>query len=108
MLRGLAGTRIGNAQRALQGLRLLLYVDLRGRPAGTGTFRSREEFEQAVITAMRQLHKQGRAVTQESVAPLLPQSQRASTYSSNPVTARQLRQWCQDFGLPWEELKRRA
>ena len=108
VLRGLAGARIGDAQRALQGLRLLPYTDLRGRPPHSGTFKSPEEFELAVITAICSLRKAGRPITQEEVASLLPRSLRTSSVASNPVTARQLRQWCQSFGIPWDELKQRS
>lgn len=71
-----------------------------GRPKGTGYFRDREEFTQAVATATRTLRRQGRNLTQDAVAAYFSQHDGFPTCSD-----RQLRIWLARYNLNWEDLK---
>jgi hypothetical protein len=64
----------------------------RGRPLNTGTWSSRDEFEQAVKTAVTNLRERGMKVTQEAAA------------ESFLCDDRQIRRWVRQYGLSWEDL----
>jgi hypothetical protein len=66
---------------------------LRGRPPGTGTWESREEFEEALRRAVAEVRSEGSKVTQESVAQHL--------YTDD----RQLRAWSEHFRVNWLEIR---
>lgn len=69
-------------------------LTLRGRPLGSGTWTSREEFEDALRRAVTEVRSEGGKVTQESVAQHL--------YTSD----RQLRDWLQQFKVEWAEVRK--
>jgi hypothetical protein len=67
---------------------------LRGRPLGSGTWASREEFEDALRQAVTKVRSEGSKVTQESVAQHL--------YTND----RQLRAWIEHFQVNWLEIRK--
>jgi hypothetical protein len=66
---------------------------LRGRALGSGTWASREEFEDALRQAIAKTRFEGVKVTQESVAQHL--------YTND----RQLRAWIEQFHVNWLEIR---
>ncbi len=68
----------------------------RGRPLGTGTWRSADDFETNLRIAIHSLREQQRKVTQEVVAEML--------YTSD----RQLRAWLRKYGLDWKRVSKEA
>jgi hypothetical protein len=100
--------RRSDRDRLLKGLDFFHgQVSRRGRPSGSGAFDSAEEFRRVVTAAIRALRQQGRRVTQETVlefmTPSLPRNRRAG---DGEMDARQMRSWCEQFGVDWHELKR--
>ena len=73
---------------------------LRGRPVGSGTFATREEFLIQVRLAVQQVESSGSKLTQENVAATLVRKDMA--WRSDPV--RQLQRWLRSFGFPsWSD-----
>ena len=68
-------------------------LTFRGRPPGSGTWASREEFMDALRQAVTKVRSEGGKVTQESVALHL--------YTND----RQLRDWIKRFKVEWAEVK---
>jgi hypothetical protein len=68
-------------------------LTFRGRPPGSGTWASREEFEDALRQAVTKVRSEGGKVIQESVAQHL--------YTDD----RQLRDWMKRFKVEWAEVK---
>ena len=68
-------------------------LTFRGRPRGSGTWASREEFEDALRQAVTKVRSEGGKVTQESVALHL--------YTNDC----QLRDWMKRFKVEWAEVK---
>ena len=69
---------------------------IRGRPLGTGTWRSADDFETNLRIAIHSLREQQRKVTQQEVAETL--------YTSD----RQLRAWLGQYGLNWKRVLKEA
>jgi hypothetical protein len=67
-----------------------------GRPVGTGRWRDDEDFEQALLAALKALEVKGRKPTQENVARIL---------YCDPRT---LRRWLNEFGVNWAKITRRS
>jgi len=65
---------------------------LRGRPKGSGSWASRQEFEARLREAVATVRADKGKPTQENVAPLLCTS------------ARQLRAWLHKFGMNWKQV----
>jgi hypothetical protein len=70
----------------------------RGRPRGSGYFASAEEFMDRALKAIHQLKRQGQYPSQPRVLA-------AMNLNSYP---KRLREWLDNFGLSWDELKRRV
>lgn len=69
-----------------------LLVSKPGRPVGSGTFQSAEEFREVMGEIIRELDEQGKKPLQKTVA---------DRYDCSP---RQLRDWCKEFtGLKWKD-----
>lgn len=72
---------------------------VQGRPAGSGTWEDVEQLKEAIRTAVRALHKQGRAATQQEVAAYF------CDHTGLPrCDARQLRRWLTRYDLNWQEI----
>ncbi len=84
--------------RASRGLRLIVQRLRPGRPPGSIFFEHPEECRAALLTVMRRLRQQGRAVTQRAVAECFDYQ----------IRDRTVRRWLQEFGLSWEALLREA
>jgi hypothetical protein len=69
---------------------------IKGRPLGTGTWRSADDFERNLHIAIHSLQAQQRKVTQQEVAETL--------YASD----RQLRAWLGQYGLNWNRVLKQA
>ncbi len=63
-----------------------------GRPLGSGTWRSADDFETNLQIAVRSLRAQGRRVTQEEAAKMLH------------TNDRQLREWLKRYGVKWKRI----
>lgn len=82
--------------RALRGLGLLHEAAHGGRPRGSGTFRSAEDFESQIIKIARQLISKQVYPSQERVAKRFERD------------ARTLRDWCTRHHTSWQTLIKRA
>ncbi len=70
-----------------------------GRPRGSGYFADADEFRAAVRRAVEGLRLQGKRPTQEAVARFFGGA------PGLPITnARQIREWCKQFGVRWSDL----
>jgi hypothetical protein len=79
----------------------------RGRPAGSGRFRDREDFYHTVVTDLQQLRQQGLPETQAEVAALWhSREHRQADHHDALVT--ELKRYCQTYGLKWAELRAAA
>lgn len=68
-------------------------LTFRGRPKGTGTWTSREDFENELDRTLEELRSRGVKVTQEKVAGRLC------------ITKKTLSRWLQDCGRNWSEIR---
>jgi hypothetical protein len=68
-------------------------LTFRGRPPGTGTWESREHFENELRQAVTKVRSEGVKVTQESVAERLC------------TNDRQLRAWIEQFQVNWLQIR---
>jgi hypothetical protein len=75
-----------------------------GRPRGTGTFKNAEEFKKVVILTIRELYKQGKHVSQASVAGYLANAYDRQTGEESKWGDRQMRVWCTRYGVTWDAL----
>lgn len=75
-----------------------------GRPRGSGTFSSAEEFEAALTAVVEELLRQGQKPTQARVAQHLSTPRSIGADQPEELSDRQLRAWCTRFGLSFVDL----
>ena len=74
-----------------------------GRPHGSGYFQDADEFTAAVRVAVVGISHQGRRPSQETVASFF------GNHREYPkCDERQLRRWCEQFGVDWSDLVRES
>jgi hypothetical protein len=87
-----------DVMQAWDGLQILRRRMKWGRPRGSGYFRSAEECRGQLLEVMRALVRNGDPITQDTVARTFGLS----------ITSRQVRRWCDRYGLNWGALRREA